>query len=333
MKALIENVQRDQAYIVAAPPGFGKTYKTLLSLKKTRKKALMIFPLRALCDEVHLTANKLKIITFNITSLKESEAISKCSEISLIISTPECLSSNFIDTIESDRILIFDECHLIYYWGESFRYSLIENFESLASLANPLILLSATINEFLLHKFKKDLSLNYESLHFINLGNQKLKNNPHKIFFYFPFQRKWLAEDYRFDRCEGVNLIFCQYRKEVKSLEKKLRLKGHRVLSCVGGEAKEFIQKLSTGAKVDFIVATSVISHGVNLPQIKRIYFSYHVENIDFYIQMIGRGGREGDFFEVHTFNKDYFSQRTLFLGILNVLRKRISNKIKSFVY
>ena len=59
--------------------------------------------------------------------------------------------------------------------------------------------------------------------------------------------------------------------------------------------------KNSPNVRLDLIVATTAISHGVNLPEIHRIYFAYPFKNRDFWIQMVGRGGRKGECFQVHT--------------------------------
>jgi superfamily II DNA or RNA helicase len=49
----------------------------------------------------------------------------------------------------------------------------------------------------------------------------------------------------------------------------------------------------------DFIIATTVLGHGVNLPLIKRVFFLYPVKNPDFWLQMVARGGRRGESYSV----------------------------------
>src|SRR5690606_22468385 len=93
----------------------------------------------------------------------------------------------------------------------------------------------------------------------------------------------------------SVKLIFCQYRTEVFQWEKELNENGFSCIPCVGGESKYMAKRLQENPRPDFIVATTVLSHGVNLPEIKKIYFTYKVSNIDFWVQMVARGGRKGE--------------------------------------
>lgn len=39
----------------------------------------------------------------------------------------------------------------------------------------------------------------------------------------------------------------------------------------------------------------------MNLPEIKKVFIDYEVKNYDFWLQMIGRGGRQGSGYEVYT--------------------------------
>src|SRR5690606_2006907 len=112
---------------------------------------------------------------------------------------------------------------------------------------------------------------------------------------------------------ENTILLFCKYRSEVEEYTKKYSQK-YSLLSCVGGETKDFSLSLANSeAAPKLIIATTCLSHGVNLPLIARIYFTYLVEDLDFYTQMVGRGGRKGEVFEVHCLEKEAFSFRSFF--------------------
>lgn len=318
-----------QAILITAPPGWGKTYKLLDAIKGSSSKVVAIFPLRALCDEVYISALKLGISCINLKSGPELQV----NYSQLIISTPECLSETIVDSLNSDTIFVFDEFHLFYYWGESFRQKLLECLYLVGSKSFSLLLLSATFSSALEDKFKADFQINYERLDHINFGNQELKNMP-KVVNFYPLRRKeWMLMNMYHSRFRGTNLVFCEYRQEVKELEKVLTSRGFTCISCVGGEASDFVEKLQQGGSFDFIIATSVVSHGVNLPQISEIYFTYKISNIDFYIQMIGRGGRDGSSFNIHTFELGYFSKVTLFKGFFGNILNSLGNWVKSLLY
>lgn len=332
MVELLENIQNEQAIILTAPPGWGKTYKLLEAISKLSRKVVFVFPLRALCDEVFTSAESFGINSCNCRSTQDFREID-WEYITLVTTTPECIDIDFEVSSKVSPVLVLDECHLIYYWGETFREKMFEIYHTLLATGSPLILLSATINEPILEKFKFDLGFNYSDIIHVNIGNRELKNYPHRIYYYPKIFRKHLYTDLFFAKSSGTKLVFCKYRQEVFELTKELEKRGCSVLSCVGGEAKRFMYKLQKIQALDFIVATNVVSHGVNLPQIAKIYFTYRVDNLDFYLQMIGRGGRDGSDFEIHTLNQDYFDRALLLKRVPSLVAKSISNKLKSYLY
>ena len=319
-------VQQRRIDLILAPPGWGKTYQMLNLIQHSQALFVFIFPLRALCQEVYQAATKRGIQTF---CLKDQASCKLCPEQTsqLIITTPELgLSMDF-----KDRIYILDEFHLFFYWGESFRESLLSFMESHLHRSPPLILLSATMSDELIQRTKSFFKASYEELHIRDLGNQSLKNMPTRVF-YTPF-KNWLVDESLYHRVTGCTLIFCRYRCEVKIWGEKLRRHGAKVITCVGGGALSFSEMIAEDPKWDFIVATSVVSHGVNLPDIRRLIISYPIDCLDIYLQMLGRGGREGGEFEVYTMNFNYFSK-------LQILRwgslwgiKRLSHKYHSLLY
>jgi len=332
MEQVLRSLSFEDAIIMTAPPGWGKTYKLLRAIKKSKRKVVFVFPLRALCDEVYISSTKLNLNVCNLKSKIEIDHL-KEGHFDAIMATPECLNSTIIDYLAREYLFIFDEAHLFFYWGESFRAKMHEAMIHILSYAPASIFLSATLNSDLMLKLKDLLHFNYKNIYHIDHGNLKLKNNPKSVMFYLKGQRKWLIDDIRFSQTSGVKLVFCPFRKQVKSITRDLERANLKVLSCVGGEASEFTLKLNETPDIDVIVATSVVSHGVNLPRISKIYFLNKIKNLDFYLQMLGRGGRGGEEFEVHTMNLNYFNKQKLFMGFLHVLLKRIRNKGISFLY
>jgi superfamily II DNA or RNA helicase len=326
---VLQNIQIEDSIILTAPPGWGKTYKLLEAIKTSKRKVVFIFPLRALCDEVYLKSIEFKIPVINLRSVKDYELVLE-KNYDLIVTTPELVK--FSDSL-LEYVFILDEFHLFYYWGDSFRERMQEIYMEITSFSVPVIFLTATLGDKLKDRLVNELRLNYENIYQINMGNQLLKNYPNKIYLYPKYLQSWIKDDYKYSNKRGTSLIFCKYRQEVKKVTNELRSMGYCVLSCVGGEAQGFVNILNTKDKIDFIVATSVISHGVNLPNIQNLYFTYKVENLDFYIQMVGRGGRSGEVFNIHVQNLNYFKGLDLFIGFCRIFLKRLSNKVQSLLY
>ncbi len=264
--------------ILTSPPATGKTFwihslKTVLGVTTF----LVVSPLRALADECR---NKWG------------------EEIQVV--TPEQWFRNKTFA----EIVIFDEFHLHFYWGDTFRPIMWEMFYEVSERAHLTFLLTATLSEEMRHEVSL-FRTHFDSILWVDQGNQKLHHRPQR-YIKAP-SKKWIRDVFKNERKNGeVKLIFCQYREEVFKLENELSQLGYDCLSCVGGESKHMAQKLQINPRPDFIISTTVLSHGVNLPAIRKIYFTYEVSNIDFWIQMVARGGRRGDSYEVFALENPY---------------------------
>src|SRR5690606_6817645 len=128
--------------ILTSPPASGKTYwidsfATALSTPSI----LVVSPLRALADECKTKwADKIKVVTHEEWLLHE---------------TPY-------------EVVIFDEFHLQFYWGDTFRPALWEAFYGLANSAVLCVLLTATLSQEMLD----EISAFNLSTTWIDLGNR-----------------------------------------------------------------------------------------------------------------------------------------------------------------
>lgn len=260
-----------QLLLLTSPPATGKTFVIKNLSLELNVPLLVLVPLRALVEECR------KLWPENIT-----------------VMTPE----EWILKKEKYDVVILDEFHLNFYWGDTFRPVMWEVFYEISQTADLMLLLTATMNEKMLHEIKF-YGATFDEIVWFNGGNQELKFQPAR---YLKFSAEsWPQKNLPFLPKNRVTLIFCQYRQQVKWWEDYLEKKGFTCLTCVGGEASEFSKKLALLPDPDFIIATTVLSHGVNLPSIGRICFTYKTKNIDFWIQMVARGGRKGEKFEIYS--------------------------------
>lgn len=257
--------------ILTSPPASGKTYWISAFHKALDEKSILVIsPLRALANEC---------------KAKWPDTIS--------VMTPEewGMKKKYCD------VVLIDEFHLFFYWGDSFRFKMWEVFYEIALHSKLMILLTATLSDEMREETVL-FSSHFDSILWINHGNQILKYCP-ELYIKAPSKR-WLINQIKTeDLKNGVKLIFCQYRKEVFQLEEELKKLGYECLTCVGGESKFMGEKLMKNSSPDFIISTTVLSHGVNLPVIKKVYVLYEIKNLDFWIQMIARGGRNGETYKV----------------------------------
>ncbi|PIK13874.1 DEAD/DEAH box helicase [Halobacteriovorax sp. JY17] len=314
--------------LMLAPPGWGKTTLVLDLYEKFEGRVVFISPLRALAEEFHKRSSGLKNV-FSFGSGKSSEENFKIflkKKKGLLICTAEKLSSELIELFSLQNTLyIFDEFHLFYYWGQSFRPLLWERLMEVANNEGKILGLTATMDPSILEMWKKDFSLGLDNRFLINLGNQKLLNKPARVENYGILGVEALNRSFlrvvRESR-KGTILYFCRFRKDVDlwlDLCKRMKVDA---IGCVGGGVEAFLEDLEENPYPRCIFSTSTLSHGVNLPTISDVFLSYPIDNDDFWIQMVGRGGRDGSNFNVYEMEKkDWRSIRYLFHSLVLLVR------------
>lgn len=307
----------ENALLLVAPPGWGKTYKLLDWAQNSTKSFIYLSPLRALSEEIYKSASDLMSdVHFTKTRSEFEKMMKENSYFKFLIVGFEVFNLKK-EFDQKNTIVVLDEFHLIYHWGRDFRPILFDTYIDLVVKNYKLLFLSATMKKENL----ESLPLELESCYYLDLGNHQLKNEPQKTFYY---PKKWQALLYDNLKLQieiGAShtiLVFCPYREEVKRLH-YLYQKDYSVLSCVGGEAREFSRKLSSlHSPPDIIFSTTCLSHGVNLPKISHIFFLYEVKDLDFFIQMTGRGGRKGEEFVVHCLeNRSKTLLEVLFISMI----------------
>lgn len=292
----------NQLLVLTASPASGKTHLISELISNLREIPLVISPLRALANECLL------------------KWAGTCD-----VMTPE----EWLKKSLSRKVVILDEFHLFFYWGDSFRPQMWEAFYAVVEQAETVILLTATLTQEMIEEIKK-YSCHFQKILWVDHGNQILKNKPAR-YLKAPNER-WLKElILESPSDKSTNLIFCAYRSEVFKWEKELKARGFRVWTCVGGEASLFSLKVQSERAPQFIVATTVLSHGVNLPNISRIFLMYQIKNLDFWIQMVARGGRRGEAFEVFALEKPIGLKYNRPLNSLAILHLSLRMRVKHF--
>lgn len=298
MESIQTLLDQDSSVLFLAPTGWGKTTLLLELTKKSSKSIVYLSPLRALANEFYIRSLEYGLRSFAPKTKKElNQSMRAGIDFKLYILTAELLDDRAVETLLADKIIVFDEFHLFYYWGQTFRPKLLEIYDIVAMVGLPALLLTATASEEV-RSFWEESARFQENRILMNLGNQKIKKEPKR--FFFVLKKQWALSHLEVAP-PGVKLVFCQYRKEAKQLAQQFRLKGYSTLSCVSGEVEQFQKELSDKErrveKIDYIFCTSTLSHGVNLPEIACLYILYKVGNLDLWLQMAGRAGRRGEDF------------------------------------
>lgn len=319
--------------LLTAPVAKGKTYAFTEYYQNHQMRVIFVSPLRALAVEIYEKFSNEKNVFW--PGDKVDKARSRTDQYlnfltkkkALLILTVELLEDEFLDlmTDEEDPILfVFDEFHLFYIWGDNFRPVLHDKFLGVLNTRHPVLALSATMNERVLDNLKSDLAFYTENWIYLNYGNLKLFRPPSKINFFKGHEKNTLERAFwrelKAKKANDVLLMFCSYRGEVDEMVEMAKRHGYSAIGCVGGEVERFQLDLKNcSGAVDCIFSTIALSHGVNLPEIKKVFINYEVKNYDFWLQMVGRGGRQGSAYEVYCFDTYHMEKKEKWLQYFKV--------------
>lgn len=295
--------------ILIAPPAWGKT-SILLGLKGPW---IFVAPLRALAEEFakRLVQEGMKVKLLKSRNQSQWRDFAK-NPSGVVVATPETLPSHLPANVIEKCIVVLDEFHLFQKWGADFRPLLREQLYAWSNLGARILGLSATIDGEQLDEIKMWSKHAFEHINIIDLGNMRFKNPPFKIFRYgndCMAMRRRIYWESRKPETRGI--IFCKTRNHVSRWLEWFAARKISCLGCVGGEVDQFRHSLLQAAdKTTWIVCTSVLSHGVNLPSFSHVFLDHKPESQSMWIQMAARGGRRGEKFYLHTMDSNKLREK-----------------------
>lgn len=327
MKLIPELFEKKIFTLLTAPVAKGKTHAIIDYYDNNICRMVFVSPLRALANEIFEKLKHQKNVyliggTSEKVNSKNDQFLNFLQKKkAMIITTAEMLEDEFLELISQDDnpiIFVLDEFHLFYSWGESFRPILHDTYLGILCTEHPVIALSATMNDLHLKALKKDLEFDRNFWIHLDFGNLELYRKPKNITFFGGFDKSTLERAFTRElknKNKGqVFLMFCSYRSEVEEKVNWAKRHHFHALGCVGGEVLKFQEELKNcdhnQLELDCIFATSTLSHGVNLPEITKVFINYEVKDYNFWLQMIGRGGRNGSSYDVYSFDQFHLTKK-----------------------
>nr|BDT26975.1 DEAD/DEAH box helicase [Bacteriovorax sp. HI3] len=308
--------------LLTAPVASGKTRMVVEFYREEDFKIVYLSPLRALANEVHSNLEKAGekhiFLAGGETPLEDCLKGFIKAKKSFLVSTMELLSEEFLEELfelEEKVIFVIDEFHLFYYWGQGFRPVLHDRFLAILNCCFPMLAVTATMDQEVMAGLKKDLEYYQDFWIHIDYGNHALHRKPEKQLSFYGMKPAYIQKAFwrelRQKESEHIFLYFCAYRSQVDELTDRAKRLGFKALGCVGGEVESFLENVEENkGEIDCIFSTTTLSHGVNLPEIKKVFIDYEVKNYDFWLQMIGRGGRRGSGYEVYTTDRFHTTKK-----------------------
>jgi ATP-dependent DNA helicase RecQ len=301
-KEIINDVLNDRDTFVLMPTGGGKSLCYQLPALLKDGITVVVSPLISLMkDQVDsLKENGIDAAYLNST-LKPAESRRiydelKRGEIKILYLAPERLTlSGTVTLLKSLDVSLFaiDESHCISEWGHDFR----PEYRKLSMLKKkfpkiPIIALTATATPKVREDTIKQLGIGNCGIYIASFNRQNLfyrvrakKDTYNNLLQYL---RKKKGES---------GIIYCQSRRTVDSLTKKLRKDGFNALSYHAGlsdsqRAKN--QEMFIKDRADIVVATIAFGMGIDKPNVRFVIHYDLPKNLEGYYQETGRGGRDG---------------------------------------
>jgi hypothetical protein len=301
LKELFSPLEYTKIFFLASP-SWGKTTLIInLFESKVFKKIFYLSPLTALNLEFF---EKLKVKNIPCYIFQQDGEVKLDLELlsnGILISTPEkIIFSQKLEVIQDwAEIIIVDEFHLFLLW-EHFRPNLRECWMWLSHVDKNVLLLSGT---FVWETWYKNLDAklwlqNTDRCFKLDLHADQLLCSPAKEWIISSTWRSIFLMMIKIVLIYFTSmkiLIFFPRRNQVLRWERWCRKYHVSFLSCLGGGALSFMEKLKQVQSPSVILSTSVLSHGVNLPSRNLVVVFGNSWTQEMWKQMKSRGGRSGE--------------------------------------
>ncbi|SDF72896.1 ATP-dependent DNA helicase RecQ [Methanolobus vulcani] len=299
---IINDVLNDCDTFVLMPTGGGKSLCYQLPALLKDGITVVVSPLISLMkDQVDsLKENGIDAAYLNST-LKPAQSKRiyeelKRGEIKILYVAPERLTmSGTITLLKSLNVSLFaiDESHCISEWGHDFR----PEYRKLDMLKKkfpkiPIIALTATATPKVREDTIKQLGIENCGIYVASFNRQNLfyrvrakKDTYNNLLQYL---RKKKGES---------GIIYCQSRRTVDSLTKKLLKDGFNALSYHAGLTdlqRSKNQEMFIKDRAEIVVATIAFGMGIDKPNVRFVIHYDLPKNLEGYYQETGRGGRDG---------------------------------------
>ena len=303
-KEVITSVLEGNHTLAMLPTGTGKSLCYQLSGYILKGHVLIVSPLLSLMqdqvEQMKMNGEK-SVVAINsfLSGAERKRVLSNIRQYKFIFVSPETLANEkMVNMLKRLNISLFviDEAHCISQWGYDFRPDYIKLGDVRKSLNHPLTLaLTATATVAVRNDIIKSLKLEECKQIVFSVDRPNIAMSVVQMKGY---QEKWENLYQMVANLAGPGIVYFSSKKVAEQAVSFLNQKGiERVAAYHGGmdqESRILIQQQFLLNQLDIICATSAFGMGVNKENIRFVIHFHMPQNVESYLQEIGRAGRDG---------------------------------------
>jgi len=299
---IISDVLNHHDVLVLMPTGGGKSLCYQLPAVMKDGITVVISPLISLMKDQVDDLRSIGIPAASINSTLDYNRVAEIKSqlikkhIKLLYVAPErIMIPDFFDFLHqlNTSLIAIDEAHCISEWGHDFRPEYRKlNLLKIHFPNIPLIALTSTATPQVQNDIVNQLSMVSPKIYRASLNRKNLfyQIRPKKEMYQHLLQ-------YLKNHPNDSGIIYCQSRKSVDNLSRKLQKEGIRVSPYHAGLSSD-VRTENQGKfikdDVEIIVATIAFGMGIDKPDVRYVIHCDMPKSIEGYYQETGRAGRDG---------------------------------------
>ncbi|MBS4209727.1 ATP-dependent DNA helicase RecQ [Bacillus sp. FJAT-50079] len=303
-KEIIEAVLGKNDVLAMLPTGTGKSLCFQLPGYLLEGTVLIVSPLISLMqdqvEQLNMIGEK-RVVALNsfLTQHERSEVLKRLAQYRFLYLSPEMLNLPYVRAKLKEieiSLFVIDEAHCISQWGHDFRPDYLQLGTIRYELGNPpLLALTATAAREVREDIKKCLQLEHAEEFIYSVDRPNISMVVEKING-LDEKKQRVLELVQYLRKPGI--IYFSSKRLAEEMADDLRTLGIKGVAAYHGgmeqEQRILIQQQFLHDQLQIICATSAFGMGVNKDNI-RFVIHFHMPNqLESYVQEIGRAGRDG---------------------------------------
>ncbi|KAF1301082.1 RecQ family ATP-dependent DNA helicase [Candidatus Enterococcus willemsii] len=298
-KEVITSLLNGEDTLAVLPTGTGKSLCYQLTGYLQSGLVVIVSPLISLMEDQvtsFLRAGEKRVAALNGTLQAEEKKfiLAHLSAYKFLFLSPEMLLQEAVlATLSREKIglLVIDEAHCVSQWGIDFRPEYRNLDEAKRRLHSPLTLaLTASATEKVREEIKT-LLLSPKQAEWIYSMNR-----PNIALLVEQSDDKLINLKQALRQQAGSGIIYCATRKKVEELYEELQ--GEFSVGYYHGglesNQRRMLQQQFLANELQFLIATNAFGMGINKPDIRLVVHYELPDNLENYMQEIGRAGRDG---------------------------------------